>query len=164
MRALVTGATGFIGGHLVEALIGEGFEVTCLTRRTSNLRYLEGLNVSFLRGDCTDPESLSGVKDFDYVFHLAGLTKASSDEEAFRVNEEGTQNIVAAVMRHNPGLKRFVYVSSLAAAGPCCQDGPLIEDCEPRPVSQSIAPGRARLSPVLACGSCGPRARIRKQG
>jgi nucleoside-diphosphate-sugar epimerase len=135
MRALVTGATGFIGGHLVEALIGEGFEVTCLTRVTSNLRYLEGLNVSFLRGDCTDPESLSGVKDFDYVFHLAGLTKASSDEEAFRVNEEGTQNIVAAVMRHNPGLKRFVYVSSLAAAGPCCQDGPLIEDCEPRPVS-----------------------------
>jgi nucleoside-diphosphate-sugar epimerase len=135
MRAIVTGATGFIGGHLVEALTRGGFEVTCLTRGASNLRYLEGLNVSLLRGDCTDPESLSGVKDFDYAFHLAGLTKAPSDEEAFRVNEKGTENIVAAVMRQNPGLKRFVYVSSLAAAGPCCKDGPLIEDCEPQPVS-----------------------------
>src|SRR5512135_1603847 len=112
MRALVTGATGFIGGHLVEALIKEGFEVTCLTRGASNLRYLEGLNVRFLQGDCTDPETLSDVKDFDYIFHLAGLTKAPSDEEAYRVNEKGTENIVAAVLRRNPGLKRFVYVSS----------------------------------------------------
>jgi nucleoside-diphosphate-sugar epimerase len=135
MRALVTGASGFIGGHLAEALVKEGIEVTCLTRGTSNLRYLEGLNLTFLQGDCTDPESLSGIRNFDYVFHLAGLTKASSDEEAYLVNEKGTENLVSAVARNNPGLKRFVYVSSLAAAGPCCQGKPLIEDCDPQPVS-----------------------------
>ncbi|MGO9377829.1 MAG: NAD-dependent epimerase/dehydratase family protein [Dissulfurispiraceae bacterium] len=135
MRALVTGATGFIGGHLVEALIRENFDVTCLTRGTSNLRYLEGLNVTFLQGDCTDPATMSGVESFDYVFHLAGLTKAPSDEEALRVNEKGTENIVKAVMRQTDCLKRFVYVSSLAAAGPCCQGKPLIEDCDPQPVS-----------------------------
>ncbi|HMK60261.1 MAG TPA: NAD(P)-dependent oxidoreductase [Dissulfurispiraceae bacterium] len=135
MRALVTGATGFIGGHLVEALINEGFDVTCLTRPTSNLRYLEGLNISFLHGDCTDPSTLSKVHDFDYIFHLAGLTKFSSEDEAVRVNEKGTENIADAAIRGNSGLKRFVYVSSLAAAGPCCQGKPLIEDCEPQPVS-----------------------------
>lgn len=135
MRALVTGATGFIGGHLVDALIRENFEVTCLTRGTSNLRYLEGLNVAFLQADCTEPETLTGLKNFDYVFHLAGLTKAPSDEAAFRVNSGGTENIVSAVMRQNAGLKRFIYVSSLAAAGPCCQGKPLIEDCDPQPVS-----------------------------
>ncbi len=135
MKVLVTGATGFIGSHLVEALVREGFEVTCLTRNTSNLRYLEGLNVSSLVGDCTDTESLSGISGFDYVFHLAGLTKANSEEESRLVNEKGTENIVDAVMRFNPALKRFVYISSLAAAGPSCDGNPLNEECDPRPVS-----------------------------
>ncbi len=142
MKALVTGATGFIGGHLTEALVREGFDVSCLTRSSSNLRYLEGLNVSFMTGDCTDEESLSGVRGFDYVFHLAGLTKAASEEELYLVNQKGTENIVNAVLRFNPGLKRFIYVSSLAAAGPCCDGEPQIEDCEPHPVS---AYGKAKL-------------------
>lgn len=135
MKALVTGATGFIGSHLVETLIKEGFGVTCLTRCTSNFRYLEGLNVSFMEGDCTDPGSLSGIRGFDYVFHLAGLTKASSEDESYRVNEKGTENIVRAVLRFNPGVRRFVYLSSLAAAGPSTEGKPLKEDLEPNPVS-----------------------------
>jgi nucleoside-diphosphate-sugar epimerase len=135
MKALVTGATGFIGSHLAEALVRQGFDVTCLTRSTSNLRYLEGLNISFMQGDCTDADSLSAVRGFDYVFHLAGLTKAASDDEAYLANEKGTGNIVNAVMHASPGLRRFIYLSSLAAAGPCCDGKPQIEDCEPRPVS-----------------------------
>jgi len=142
MKALVTGATGFIGGHLTQALVREGFDVTCLTRSTSNLRDLEDLKVSFITGDCASEESLGGIRGFDYVFHLAGLTKANSEEELYLANEKGTINIVNAAMRSNPGLKRFIYISSLAAAGPCCGGTPLIEDCEPHPVS---AYGRTKL-------------------
>jgi nucleoside-diphosphate-sugar epimerase len=134
MKAFVTGATGFIGSHLVETLVREGFDVTCLTRSTLSLRYLEGLNVSFLKGDCTDADSLSGIKGFDYVFHLAGLTKAHTEEDSYRTNEKGTENIVNAVMRHDPP-KRFVYLSSLAAAGPSCDGKPLNEEGEAKPVS-----------------------------
>ena len=142
MKAFVTGATGFIGSHLVEALVREGFDVTCLTRSTLSLKYLEGLNVSFLKGDCTDADSLLGIKGYDYVFHLAGLTKAPTEEESYRTNEKGTENIVNAVMRHTPP-RRFVYISSLAAAGPSRDGTPLSEGCEAKPVSVY---GKTKLS------------------
>jgi nucleoside-diphosphate-sugar epimerase len=135
MKALVTGATGFIGSHLTEALVRQGFDVTCLIRKNSDLRYFEGLNSSLITGDCREPESLTEIKGFDYVFHLAGLTKASSEEEAYFANEKGTENLVNVVMAGNPGLKRFVYISSLAAAGPSRDGRPLTEDMDPDPVS-----------------------------
>ena len=53
MKALVTGATGFIGSHLTDALVKKGFTVTCLVRNTSNVNYIEDLNVRLVRGDCT---------------------------------------------------------------------------------------------------------------
>lgn len=136
MKALVTGATGFIGSHLVEALLREGIEVRCLVRNPSKLNYLDGLNVKVIEGDCTDGASLSGsVKDVDYIFHLAGLTKAKSEDDYFAVNRGGTENIVKAVLKGNPDIKRFFYLSSLAAAGPSSQGKPLTEECECRPVS-----------------------------
>jgi nucleoside-diphosphate-sugar epimerase len=136
MKALITGATGFIGSHLTEALLKQGFEVACLVRDTSNLRYLEGLNVKFLKGDCTAPESLAAsVKNVDYIFHIAGLTKARSEDDFFNVNVKGTDNIVKATINNNTALKRFFYLSSLAAVGPSRNGRPLKEDCEPKPVS-----------------------------
>ncbi|MCL4457221.1 MAG: NAD(P)-dependent oxidoreductase [Nitrospirae bacterium] len=136
MKALVTGATGFIGSHLTAALIREGLDVSCLVRTTSNLRYLEGLNVKLREGDCTDGQSLvDAVKGVDYVFHLAGLTKACSEEDYYNANVKGTENIVRAVSENNPDIKRFVYLSSLAAAGPSRDGTPLKEDCELMPVS-----------------------------
>ncbi len=137
MRALVTGATGFIGSHLVEGLIREGFDTTCLVRETSSLIYLEDLKVTLVRGDCTDRTSLlSAVRDFDYVFHLAGLTKARSAEEFFDTNVTGTKHVAEALLQQNPGLKRFFFLSSLAAAGPSLDRVPLCEGREPRPVSE----------------------------
>lgn len=136
MKALITGATGFIGSHLAGALIREGFDVACLVRNPSNLRYLEDLNVRIVRGDCTDISSLhDAVGDMDHIFHLAGLTKACSEADFFNANVRGTENIVQAVLENNPNIKRFVYLSSLAAAGPSCDGKPLKEDCEPMPVS-----------------------------
>lgn len=136
MKALITGATGFIGSHLTAALICQGLDVACLVRNTSSLKYLEGLNIKTVIGDCTDIESLSvAVKDVDYIFHLAGLTKACSEEDYYNVNVKGTENIVKATIENNPGIKRFFYLSSLAAVGPSYDGKPLSEDCEQRPVS-----------------------------
>src|SRR5512139_1412868 len=136
MRALVTGGTGFIGSHLAEFLIREGHEVTCLVRDTTKPGYLEGLPVTMVRGDCTDRDSLTGaVRSADYIFHLAGLTKARREHEFYEVNVKGTENVVRAAQERNAGLKRFVHLSSLAAVGPSSTGRPLAEDCEHRPVS-----------------------------
>lgn len=136
MKALVTGATGFIGSHLCEELIKRGYSVTCLVRDTSNLKWIENLDLTFVRGDCTDRESLlNAVHDFDYVLHLAGLTKSCSNDAFFSINTKGTENLIEAVAEKNPQLKRFVYISSLSAAGPSKNGTPLDEQTPPSPVS-----------------------------
>lgn len=136
MKALITGATGFIGSHLAGALIREGFDVTCLVRNPANPRFLEDINVRIIKGDCTDRESLTdAVKGVDYVFHLAGLTKACSEADYYNANVKGTENMIKAVVEDNPNIKRFIYLSSLAAAGPSHDGIPLKEDCKLEPVS-----------------------------
>ncbi|MBZ0157462.1 MAG: SDR family NAD(P)-dependent oxidoreductase [Alphaproteobacteria bacterium] len=136
MKALVTGATGFIGSHLVDSLVRQGFDVSCLVRTTSSVRYLEDLNVRLLHGDCRDAASLPpAVQGVDYVFHLAGITKTCSMDEFFAVNVKGTENIMRAVAAHNPGVRRLVYLSSLAAVGPSPDGRPLREDSKAVPVS-----------------------------
>ncbi len=136
MRAFVTGATGFIGSHLVESLLKEGFDVNCLTRSSSSLRYIEGLNVGLVEGDCCKSESLyEAVENCDYVFHIAGLTKARTQAEFNTVNVLGTETLLKAVLAKSHSIKRFFYLSSLAATGPSRNGCPLKEDCEPMPVS-----------------------------
>jgi nucleoside-diphosphate-sugar epimerase len=136
MKALVTGATGFIGSHLVEELIKKGYRVTCLVRKTSNLKWIEGLDVHILHGDCEDEGSLKHLSpDLDYVFHLAGLTKASKVADFFCVNVNGTENLIRTVAENGTRLKRFLHLSSLAAAGPSRNGTPLTETSEPCPVS-----------------------------
>src|SRR5271169_3518854 len=110
MKALVTGATGFIGSHLTDALVKKGFTVTCLVRNTSSLNYLEDLNVRLVQGDCVRKESLyEAVEGVDYVFHLAGLTKACSEADFLAANVKGTENLLQALLERNAGIKRFVY-------------------------------------------------------
>lgn len=136
MKTLVTGGTGFIGSHLVEELLKEGYDVYCIVRNPNKIRFLEGLNVKIIHGDCTNKESLKKIKwEFDYVFNLAGITKASHPEEFFQSNYIGTKNLVEVVSELNPQVKRFVHVSSLAAVGPC-KENPVTEDSEPHPVSE----------------------------
>jgi nucleoside-diphosphate-sugar epimerase len=119
LKALVTGGTGFIGSHLTEALIRKGVQVRCLRRKTSDLRWLKGLPVEFVQGDCNDKTSLTkAVRGVDWVFHLAGVTKAIQEETYLEVNGLGTEKLIRACLEHNPHLKKFIYVSSQAAAGP----------------------------------------------
>src|SRR3990172_2848019 len=136
MKALVTGATGFIGSHLTEELIRRGYSVTCLVRKASSPRWLDGIEATMVCGDCEDEGSLNGLSaDFDYIFHLAGLTKAKRDDDFFRANSGGTENLLRVLSRKARRLKRFLYLSSLAAVGPSEDGAPLSERAAPHPVS-----------------------------
>lgn len=147
MKALVTGATGFIGSNLVKELVKREYEVTCLARKTSNLRCLEDLEVSIVYGDCTDKNSLQQLPaNFNYVFHLAGLTKAKKEEDFFVTNVNGTENLLNVLSANSQSLKRFLYMSSLAAVGPSCDGIPLDETATPGPVSMY---GRSKLKGEL---------------
>mgnify|MGYP001595472447 FL=1 len=136
MKALITGASGFIGSHLAEELSKRGYEVICLVRKTSDLKWLSGLDIKLINGDCSDKDSLNNcVKGYDYVFHLAGLTKTNCKEDFYSVNTKGTENLIEAVVKNNSEVKRFVYLSSLSAFGPKVNANLPNEKDNPLPVS-----------------------------
>jgi len=136
MKALVTGGTGFLGSHLVESLIEKKIQVRCLVRNPKKIKWLEGIDAEIISGDCSDRNSLTeAVKGVDYVFHIAGLVRGLTSDEVYKVNVKGTGNIVEAVAEQNPGIKKFVYVSSQAATGPSKDNKPLDESAAPNPVS-----------------------------
>jgi nucleoside-diphosphate-sugar epimerase len=137
MRALITGASGFIGGHLAEGLYRRGYDIFCLVRKTSLVSHLRHLPAELISGDLTDAASLhAAVRGMDYVFHLAGVIASLDRWEYEATNVHGTRNLVQAVLQEAPGLKRFVFVSSISAAGPSPADRSLSETDEPRPVSE----------------------------
>lgn len=143
MKALVTGATGFIGSTLIDELDTLGFEVHALVRRDSNFENLKSLNCQKREGDLSNYESLClAAKGMDYVFHLAGATSAYHSSEYFKQNTEATDRIARAVSVSNKNLNRFVFISSLAAAGPAQSLVPKGESEKDQPVSDY---GRSKL-------------------
>ena len=117
--AFVTGASGFVGKHLVPELVAQGFEVRCLVRRLLPPEFSELTGVTEVIGDLHDLDVLRvGVAGANYVFHVAGVTSASSEADYYLHNVMGTRNLVDAVSAVKPPLQRFVFVSSQAAAGP----------------------------------------------
>jgi dihydroflavonol-4-reductase len=144
MKVLVTGSNGFIGSWLVEKLLDRGDTVRCLVRKTSNLRWLEGLQVQFVYGELLNESSLvHAVQDVECVFHLAGVTKACDRAGYFLANYQGTVNLLNACKSHGAKEQKFIFISSLAAAGPAPTPVPLKEDDHPHPVS---AYGEAKLA------------------
>ena len=142
-KVLVTGASGFIGSHLAEALLARGDDVTCLVRKTSTVDHLPPEGIRFAYGDVSDRDSLpAAVADNEIVYHVAGCTKAIRKQELYRVNEEGVRNVAEACARPTtPPV--LLSVSSLAAAGPAAKREPLVETDPPRPVSHY---GRSKLA------------------
>ncbi|HHS12663.1 MAG TPA: NAD-dependent epimerase/dehydratase family protein [bacterium] len=141
---LITGATGFIGSRAAAACAAESMRVRCLVRSTSRLGRLRGLPIETFIGDVTDPSGLNeAVEGMDLIIHAAGATRGTSDEDYYRVNAAGTLNLLKAVMRVRPGLRRFVYVSSQAAGGPSSASSPRKESDPPKPVG---AYGRSKLA------------------
>ncbi len=166
----MTGGTGFIGSHLAEALLDRGAQVRCLVRKGSDLKWLKGLPVEVVPGDCRDKTSLAAaVNDIDHVFHLAGITKAVKEKTYFEINASGTENLICACLEHNPRIRKFVYVSSQAAAGPCLNGNKKRESdrCEPvsaygqsKRMGEELALARAHEIPLIIlrpAGVYGPR-------
>jgi nucleoside-diphosphate-sugar epimerase len=119
MYALVTGGQGFVGSHLCARLVAQDHRVRVLARPSSDIGNLAGLDVEVVRGDVTEPASLpSAVAGCDVIFHLAGALKGLREQDLFRVNADGTRNLLLAAANARPRPLRFVYVSSVAAAGP----------------------------------------------
>ena len=133
---LITGANGFVGSRLCALLIEKGYQVIAQVRKTSDLSLLKDLKVEYRYGDVTQSETLPQlIRGVDYVIHNAGVIKARRRETYFAVNEQGTRDLLEAVVAHNPGVKRVVYVSSVAAAGPSKPGQPVKETDPPRPIT-----------------------------
>lgn len=118
-RALITGATGFIGGRLAGRLaVDEGVQVRALARNPQKGQYLAGLGVEVVPGDITAPDSLQpAMADCDIVFHCAAwVSEGGSKEDVWAVNVTGTQNLVNAALAAGP-VTRFVHLSSCAVYG-----------------------------------------------
>ncbi|HKQ08501.1 MAG TPA: NAD-dependent epimerase/dehydratase family protein [Blastocatellia bacterium] len=133
---LVTGATGFVGSHVVDRLLEGGRAVRCLVRRSSNLRYLKDPRLEFAEGgldDATDWQA--ALRGVDAIYHVAGLTFARRAKDYFEVNQRGTERLLAAALKHRDQIKRFVLVSSLAAIGPSRDGTPVDEDAPPTPIT-----------------------------
>jgi nucleoside-diphosphate-sugar epimerase len=136
MKAFVTGATGFVGSHLVDKLLEKGYEVYCLKRKTSSTKWLDGKNVKFVDGDLFSNDKLEEViKNMDYVFHVAGVVKAKNREGFEKGNNLATKNLVDITYKVNPGIKKFVHISSLAVCGPTPGNVPIDETYEPKPIT-----------------------------
>ncbi len=134
--ALVTGANGFVGSHICEALIASGYEVKALVRKTSDLTNIKNLNVKLAYGDLNQPETLpDALQGVDFVINNAGLTKTLDNSQFIQVNAIGTRNILQAIQNHAPNIKRFVLISSTAASGPSSSMTPITEDHDPGPLT-----------------------------
>jgi nucleoside-diphosphate-sugar epimerase len=142
MKALVTGATGFVGGHVIEALLRQKDTVTALVRRAARGPALADRGVRVMAGDLGQPDALRAACDGqDVVYHIAGLVAARSEAEFLAVNRTGTERLVEAA--RDAKVRRFVLLSSLAAGGPTEPGRPLSGDEPPRPTTQY---GRSKLA------------------
>ncbi len=118
MRVLITGATGFLGSHLCQRMVEEGYQVRVLCRPTSSFSRLEKLPLEKCIGDVTDIKTVEeAVRGNDYVIHAAAnMSYWRGDEERqMKVNEGGTRNV--AVAAREAGVTRLLHVSSVAAVG-----------------------------------------------
>lgn len=145
MNVLVTGGTGFVGAHLVHALRARGDRVTCVVRRPDLARQLGWSDVALVRGGLADGPALrEACAGADIVFHVAGTIAARDATEFMATNRDGTATVLEAA--HEAGVRRFVLVSSLAAAGPTVPGQPIDEERPPAPVTDY---GRSKLAAEL---------------
>jgi nucleoside-diphosphate-sugar epimerase len=149
--ALVTGASGFIGGHLRDSLLDSGYDVVALTRPGSP-RPTRGRAAAV---DYAQPESLERVLTAErpeLVFHVAGATKGVRYEDFERANVMPTKNLLDALLKTHPGVRRFVHISSLTAYGPSTPEAPREEHHERKPIEHY---GKSKLEAELVVEAVG---------
>lgn len=141
-KILITGASGFIGGFLVEEALKRKYDVFAGIRSTSKKTYLVHTEIQFLEADLSDKkvlkEKLKNYDKFDYVIHNAGITKALSKNDFDKANFQNTINLIDALKETTGNPEKFIYISSLEAYGPGNKDTvKAVKDSdEPRPISK----------------------------
>lgn len=142
MRALVTGATGFVGSHVADLLVAQGDTVTALVRSPTKAERLGRSGVRLVRGDLADRQALArAAEGQEVVFHVAGAVAALDEAGYLAANRQGTANLVQAM--EAAGTRRLVFLSSMAAGGPSRPGAPRIGTEPPQPVT---AYGRSKLA------------------
>ena len=131
MKALVTGANGFLGSWLCKRLLNDGHQVTALIRKNSDISEIENLKIDYAYGDVTDLNSLrEAFKNKNHIYHLAGVVayKASDREKMNQVNIEGTRNVVQICEEQK--TEQLLHLSSVVAVGASFKPEILNEDSE----------------------------------
>ena len=148
MKILVTGASGFIGSFIVEEALRQGYETWAAMRKSSSKQFLTDERIHFIELNLSSQEDLERQlkgHDFDYVVHAAGVTKCLNKEDFFRINTEGTKNLVRALVALKMPLKRFVYISSLSVFGAIHEQQPYTEIREDDTPQPNTAYGKSKL-------------------
>lgn len=148
MKAFVTGATGFVGSHVAQALSEQGAELRLLVRKGSRLENIENLGGDRVIGDLRDPESLRrGMQGCEAVFHVAADYRlwTRNPDEMYRANVEGTRAIIAAAIEAK--VRRVVYTSSVATMG-FVGDGRSVKEEDPVSLQEMI--GHYKRSKFMA--------------
>ncbi len=138
MKVIVTGATGFVGGHLVEKLVKEGYEVRALAHSDkSNTSVLKSLDVEIVYGDVLDSDAMEkAIQGCQQVYHLVvlrpryRLPKRHIVEQVRQTNIQGTENVARAALKAN--VERLVYTSSVGVYG-FITNSPVDETTKPNP-------------------------------
>ncbi|SIQ85076.1 NAD-dependent epimerase/dehydratase family protein [Pontibacter lucknowensis] len=146
-RVLITGASGFVGHHLVEAAVQAGLEVYAAVRPSSEVAHLQNFDIHYTSLKFNDSAALVKEleeKQYHYIIHAAGITKAKSEQEYNSVNADYTQKLALAALEADIPLKKFVFISSLAALGPVVYSDttPIHEQSKAQPVT---AYGKSKL-------------------
>lgn len=138
-KVLITGASGFLGFHLIEAALGKNMDVHAGIRKSSDISHLTHLPISFIYLDLSSSNSLieeMKKEKYDYIIHAAGITRAKTEIQYNVVNAEYTFNLALAVQHSEIPIKKFVYISSIAALGPLDNlNKEIDESTTPRPVT-----------------------------
>lgn len=134
--AVVTGANGFVGSHLVDLLLENNYEVRCLVRKSSNLKWLKDKPVEIFDTGFTDKKGLRNIlKDAEYVYHVAGVVKSKKPEGYFEGNVENTRVLLNTALEFSKSIKRVVIVSSQTVTGPSPNGVPVDENSQCKPLT-----------------------------
>ena len=148
MKILVTGASGFIGSFIVEEALKRGMETWAAVRGTSSKAYLQDERIHFIELNLSSQQELErqlAGHVFDYVVHAAGVTKCLNKQDFYRINTEGTKNLVNALIALRMPLKRFVYLSSLSIFGAIREQQPYKEIRDSDTPQPNTDYGRSKL-------------------
>ncbi len=137
-KLLITGASGFLGYHLIETALSQDYEVYAGVRKSSDTSHLAATGATVVGMDLsevTQTKNLLNQYGITHIVHAAGATRAKTAAAYDFSNAVLTRNLATAAMEAQGGIQKFIFISSLAAAGPSANGEPIKDDAIPRPVT-----------------------------